>query len=222
MRSRPWLRAAAGLARFAPPVLWMGIIAVGSSSPFGADHTGGWMAALFGRLLAGASPLALAALHVALRKLGHLVEYGVLAVLWRRALAPRPRAVAAALALAAAYAALDEARQDLVPNRTASPLDVLVDIAGAALALAAWEGARPGPRALRVAGGAAALVAALALAGAALEAALGRAPLALGGSAVGLLAAAAGLGRAARLVARAPGRVSSGSRPPAPPMRGDP
>jgi VanZ family protein len=217
MRSRPWLRAAAGLARFAPPVLWMGVIAVGSSSPFGADHTGGWMAAVFGRLFPDASPLVLAAIHVALRKMGHVVEYGILAVLWRRALAPAPRALHAALAIAAAYAALDEVRQGLVPNRTASGLDVLVDVAGASLALAAWEGVRPGARTLRLAGGAATLVAILALAGAALEATLGRTPLALGSSAIGLTAAAVCLGQAARLVAREARRVSSSARPPAPP-----
>jgi VanZ family protein len=91
-------------------------------------------------LLPGASPETLAALHAALRKLAHVTEYAILAVLVCRALEePRrlPRTVAAAaFALCAAYAALDELHQTFVPSRTGSPLDVALDVGGAALGIA--------------------------------------------------------------------------------------
>jgi VanZ family protein len=69
------------------------------------------------------------------RKLAHFAEFGVLALLWWRALRthmPDERAIAGAFALAAAYAATDEYHQGFVEGRTASPLDWAIDAAGAA------------------------------------------------------------------------------------------
>ena len=79
-------------------------------------------------------------LHVAIRKLAHLTEYGILSALLFRALrAGRPvrwnwRWSIAAIAIAAVVGSLDEWHQALVPSRTSSPWDVLIDTAGAALA----------------------------------------------------------------------------------------
>jgi VanZ family protein len=87
------------------------------------------------------APADVVGLHGALRKTAHVVEYAILALLWHRALA-RDTALspaltaAAAFALCAAWAALDEAHQHFVPSRTGSPYDVAIDMAGALAALA--------------------------------------------------------------------------------------
>jgi VanZ family protein len=123
------------LARFAPPVLWMAVIAVFSGGFFGADETGSWLLPLLARWVPWASPRQLHALHVAVRKLGHLTEYGILAALWLRAFPGHPRAEAWAVALSVLYAGADEWRQGLAPNRSPSLLDVAVDAAGALVAV---------------------------------------------------------------------------------------
>jgi len=124
------------LSRFAPPILWMGVIAVLSGGLFGTDETGSWLLPILARWLPGAEPTVLHALHAGLRKLAHLTEYGILAALWLRALAARPRAELWAVALAALYAVVDEARQGLASNRTPAVTDVLIDVGGALLAVA--------------------------------------------------------------------------------------
>ena len=73
-----------------------------------------------------------------LRKLGHVAEYGVLTVLWFRALSPvaaQPQVLAAAIAFA--YAVSDEYHQSFVAGRHASPIDVGIDLIGIALAIIA-------------------------------------------------------------------------------------
>lgn len=70
---------------------------------------------------------------------GHLVEYGVLALLLYYPLRQRdmtPRTVfAVALIGAVLYGISDEWHQSFVPNRTPSVFDLLVDTIGATLAL---------------------------------------------------------------------------------------
>jgi len=191
-----------GLGRYAPPVLWMAAIAVFSSSLFGADRTGGLTLALLGRLLPGAGPDLLHGLHGLVRKMGHVVEYGILATLWLRTLAPGRapgRAAVWAVALSAAYAAVDEAHQALTPNRSPAGADVLLDAAGAWLAVACLQA--PGPvaaRAARVARAGLAGLAAASLGAAAWDLALGRAAWDLGLGALGLAAGAWALGRIGR------------------------
>src|SRR5262249_1909005 len=158
---------------FGPPIVWMGVIAVLSGSLFGADRTGTWLLPVLGRLLPGASPTALHTVHAVIRKMGHLVEYAILAALWRRALVEGrtpARAGAWAVALSALYAVADETRQGLAPNRTPSALDVLIDTAGALLAVICLEAGGPAIRTvLRLARWAAAAVALGSLAAAVLD-----------------------------------------------------
>lgn len=70
---------------------------------------------------------------------GHLVEYGVLAVLLyfplRQTEMTLRTAVAVALIGAVLYGISDEWHQSFVPNRTPSVFDLLVDAVGATLAL---------------------------------------------------------------------------------------
>ena len=101
------------VSRFAPPLLLMAVIFFLSAQP---DLNSG-----------------LGTLDTILRKLAHMTEFGLLALLWWRAL--NYRAVAAAAAIAVAYAITDEMHQSFVDGRVGSPVDVLVDSAGVALAL---------------------------------------------------------------------------------------
>jgi VanZ family protein len=71
-----------------------------------------------------------------LRKIAHMVEYGVLAALLWRALADRPSRGLGMLFLfsfliSVVYAASDEWHQSFVPGRGASARDVAIDGAGA-------------------------------------------------------------------------------------------
>ena len=185
--------------RLLPPLAWMGVIAVLSGSLFGAEQTGAWLLPLLGRLVPWANAGVLQALHAILRKLAHVVEYGVLAALWLRALAPAPRAAGWALALSALYAGIDEVRQSLAPNRTPSALDVLFDTAGAFLALACLTG--PGVLVrlgVRVARWAAWLLAGGSLVALVLDWSLGLPAWDLVGAALGAAAVAWGLGRRGR------------------------
>ena len=183
--------AARGLARFLPPVLWMGLIAVGSSSLLSGDHTRSWVLGPLGQVAPWASPATLAMIHSMLRKLGHVIEYGTLAVLWHRALGPSPMTSRAAFVLATAYGGLDELWQGLLPSRTPAVSDVVVDAAGALLGLAAWTGHGPLIAAmLRGAAWGAGLLGGLAALGVVVDATLGRpgGDAALGAVGLGLMA----------------------------------
>ncbi|CAA9470726.1 MAG: hypothetical protein AVDCRST_MAG38-1279 [uncultured Solirubrobacteraceae bacterium] len=106
----------AGLAsRFLPPLLLMGAIFFLSAQPGLNSGLGVW--------------------DTVLRKLAHMIEFGLLWLLWWRALgygSPLP-----AIAIALAYAASDELHQTFVPDRAGSPVDWAIDAAGVGLAGAA-------------------------------------------------------------------------------------
>jgi hypothetical protein len=100
--------------RFAPPLALMGVIFALSAQPdLGTDL--GWID------LVG-------------RKLAHMAEYGLLWLLWLRALGWRSPWAAAAIAIG--YAVTDEFHQTFVDGRHGAPLDVAIDSAG--VAVAAW------------------------------------------------------------------------------------
>src|SRR3712207_3858917 len=69
-----------------------------------------------------------------LRKIVHAAEYGLLCLLWWRALVRTPlrrHAIAVAFAIAVAYGATDEYHQTFVEGRHGTPVDVAIDAAGA-------------------------------------------------------------------------------------------
>ncbi len=130
-----------------PPLACMAVVMTLSSDEFAATETGSVLLPMFAWLLPGASPATLDALHGAVRKLAHLIEYGVLAALWLRALRARPGwswcgAAATAVAISVFWGAVDEAHQTTVVSRTGSPLDVLLDGAGACIGVALQTVAR--------------------------------------------------------------------------------
>ena len=106
------------LTRFAPPIALMGLIFFFSAQENLATDLG--------------------TIDLVGRKLVHMLEYGLLFALWWRALGHRP----AAAAIAFLYAISDEYHQTFVDGRHGSPVDVLIDSTGIALAWAAsvrWE-----------------------------------------------------------------------------------
>ena len=73
------------------------------------------------------------------RKLAHFAEFGLLVLLWWRALRTRlsqPSALVVAFVIATAYAATDEYHQSFVEGRAGSPIDVAIDSIGIVLATA--------------------------------------------------------------------------------------
>ena len=124
-----------------PPLLWMALIWSVSSDIGSADHTAGPFAWIFTTLFPWASAAHIELAHGVVRKLGHLIEYAILAALWFRALCAGRRlpsstpSALGAFAISVGWAIVDEVHQIFVPTRTASVLDVLFDSIGAALIL---------------------------------------------------------------------------------------
>jgi VanZ family protein len=119
----------------------MGVILFLSTDTASAEHTGEVLLPLLRWFLPWASPGDLDAIHGLTRKGAHLTEYAILAALWYRAFT-RGRQLAShvagwlAFGISLAWAALDEWHQALVPSRTSSVVDIGIDGAGAAVALA--------------------------------------------------------------------------------------
>lgn len=144
MRAGPGALAAA-LLRYGPALLWMGVIFFFSTDLFSTGETGRFLLPFLAWLFPWAAPETLDLLHGGLRKVGHLTEYGVLALLWYRARAYgtaawAPGAAALALLVAVAYAVTDEGHQAFLASRSGSIVDVAIDAAGAAAALLLLRG----------------------------------------------------------------------------------
>lgn len=100
--------------RFGPPLLLMAVIFFLSAQPHLSSGLG-WID------LVG-------------RKLAHMIEYGLLWVLWSRGLGHRRPGAAAVIAVL--YAVSDEYHQTFVAGRHGSPVDVLIDGTGVTIAWA--------------------------------------------------------------------------------------
>src|SRR5947207_3195087 len=122
--------------RFILSVFWaFGVLFLGSA-PFGAAQTRVVVRPLLHWLVPTARPATLEAAHQVSRKLAHLSVYGVLALLWFRALLARvertPRSAAwLALGICLTCAFVDEAHQSMLLTRTGSARDLVLDAAGA-------------------------------------------------------------------------------------------
>jgi VanZ family protein len=131
--------------RFLPPLAWSALIAWFSGAGWHGGATTPLVEPWLRTLLPWATPEQIEGAHWLLRKTGHVVEYAILALLWRRALAgpDAPAPWRWPLALAVLTAGLDEARQSLTPPRQGHVADVLLDgTAAAAALLVATRGAR--------------------------------------------------------------------------------
>jgi VanZ family protein len=119
-----------------PPIGWAALIFAFSSEAFSGANTSGILESLLRHLFPALSASDIEMIHVLIRKLGHFGEYFVLSILVMRALRQEthdkfsPRQLALGLALTALYAVSDELHQALVPSRSASIIDVLIDVFG--------------------------------------------------------------------------------------------
>ncbi len=131
------------LWRYGPLVLWIALICYASTAAMSATQTSRFLGPLLRWLFPSLDEGHLQAVHMVVRKLAHPTEYGILALLASRAFLSsskeflRSRWFAAAFALAAALALLDELNQKFTPSRGGTFWDSLIDVTGASLALAA-------------------------------------------------------------------------------------
>jgi VanZ family protein len=134
---------------YAPPLLWTLVISAFSTSVFSAAQTSRVMTPILHWLLPGLEPPTMALVHTGIRAAMHPIVFGILVLLWYRALRGRPArsrltAVTTALLLTVAVAGADELHQTFVSSRTGQMRDVGWDSLGATLALAArrlvWRG----------------------------------------------------------------------------------
>ena len=126
-----------------PVLVWLGLIFIGSTDVLSAEHTSRFLVPFLRWLDPQISPAALNSIQLMIRKLGHLTEYAILAILLWRAL--RGAVVwksttlilfAISLIGCAVFAVSDEFHQSFVPSRTSSGKDVMIDICGATIGLA--------------------------------------------------------------------------------------
>jgi VanZ family protein len=125
-----------------PPFIWLAVIFVGSTEVMSAEQTSRFLVPFLRWLDPQISFATIAAIHFAVRKLGHLTEYAIFAALLWRALrcgtclqAKMSILFLLAWLAAAIFAVTDEFHQSFVPSRTASPIDIMIDICGAMIGL---------------------------------------------------------------------------------------
>lgn len=133
-------------------LLWMAVMVHFSTQSWGGEHTQSILAEIlnwgFPALLDSLSPeQLLSTLNFLVRKGAHLTEYAILTLLSFNVgtiglQRPWKSVLPYALLGSALFAITDEIHQSFVPNRGASPIDVLIDITGALLAVGAilfWQ-----------------------------------------------------------------------------------
>ena len=137
MRARRFVRY------WMPAIVWMAVIFLGSTDMLSAAHTSRFLVPLLRWLDPQISLAALNAIQFGIRKLAHLTEYAILAMLLWRALrsgtgwqAKMSILVFLTWIACAIFAASDEFHQSFVPSRTSSPIDVMIDVTGALIGLA--------------------------------------------------------------------------------------
>lgn len=136
---------AAVVAAWGPVVVWAAFILSLSSDRFSDVHTAAWLSRI-----AGALGITIPLLEVAnfiVRKSAHFVEYAVLSILTLRALLAtwperrRRQLLVIAVAMAAAWASLDELHQYVATvARIGTPKDVALDTVGAVAGAAVGSG----------------------------------------------------------------------------------
>ena len=112
-----------GWQRWLPLLLAMGAIFFASHQPsFDLPNFGPW--------------------DLGMKKLGHFLAYGTLALLALRAVLDGKRPYLMAFFIVLLYASSDEFHQTFIPGRNGTPVDVVIDMAGActSLWLCRWRG----------------------------------------------------------------------------------
>ena len=144
---RWWLKV------WAPVAVAVAVICTESTATFSAQNTSSWLRPIFERIFGAFQDANWELFHHLLRKTGHFVGYGTvgftflrawLYTLGRRAAHTlnswRVRSSLLAIASTAIVASCDEFHQTFLPGRTGTPVDVLLDTAGACMmCLLVWS-----------------------------------------------------------------------------------
>ena len=117
----------------------MAFIFMGSTDLMSAEHTSRYLTPLLLWLKPDISLDTIAQIHFLVRKIAHLTEYAILAILLMRALCERAtslwRGAAVVLIVAVLFALADEYHQSFVASRTSSLGDAAIDSAGVLLGI---------------------------------------------------------------------------------------
>ena len=130
------------LANWIVAVTWIVLIFLGSTDALSAEHTSGLLVPFLRWVVPDISWVAIDTIHTVIRKLGHLTEYAILAILLWRAIGGGKRSETRTSVLlgliwfaCAILAASDEFHQSFVPSRLPRGHDVMIDACGALLGL---------------------------------------------------------------------------------------
>jgi VanZ family protein len=136
------------MTRWLPATLWLGmmlLIFYFSSQAGSPENSAAWIVGILRwiapQLAEQLTPEQLHLLNYTFRKMGHGTGYLILTLLgywaFRRSFGLEPyRALCWAVLTSLLRAVLDEIHQAFVPGRTGTPVDVMIDAVG--IALAAW------------------------------------------------------------------------------------
>ena len=129
-----------------PVIVWVILMFLGSTDYLSGAQTSRFLTPFLVWLNPHISYRSIEIVHVVVRKLGHVTEYAVLAVLlwrafrlgthWQINLSMLFLIVSMACAL---FAISDEWHQSFIPSRTPSARDVLIDIAGALIGIGIYS-----------------------------------------------------------------------------------
>jgi hypothetical protein len=118
-----------------PAAVWIGLISIESTDMFSSNNTGSMLYALLTRIFGPIDLYDFLIFHHYLRKTGHVVGYGMLALLllrgWRATLGYSRELLMRASVLSwigtAFVASMDEWHQSFIPSRTGTVRDVILD-----------------------------------------------------------------------------------------------
>jgi VanZ family protein len=132
------------LSVWTPVVIALCVIAAESTNTMSAKNTSSWLRPIVQRIFGVMQDASWETFHHVMRKTGHFVGYGLVCLTFLRAwlhtlykrgrptlLAWRLEACMLAILSTAIVASLDEFHQTFLPDRTGTPLDVLLDSTGA-------------------------------------------------------------------------------------------
>ena len=135
--------------RWLPVVVWASFISWFSTDAFSARSTNSYIDPVLRLFFGELTPAGFRLAHSIVRKSAHLLEYAILGALTVRAQTtpgerPTASTVRWTIVYCALYAMLDELHQTLVPSRTGSGVDVMVDVTGAIIGtlLRTWRSKR--------------------------------------------------------------------------------
>jgi VanZ family protein len=135
-----------------PVAIALAVISAESTETFSAANTSSWLRPVFESAFGPFKDGNWELLHHYLRKTGHFLGYGTVALTFLRAwlftlgrhaqftlFSWRMRSTVLAIVCTAAVASCDEFHQTFLPGRTGTPVDVLLDTCGAVvLCLLVW------------------------------------------------------------------------------------